>query len=88
MMTVDAACRRYLQIRELEDAVVRAEASIEDVVNEIADAEERLSELRKAKSALLKTIREAARDEGQLPLFDVAACLSVLPAGHEREAVR
>lgn len=88
MISVDVACRRYLQIHELEDNVLRCEASINEVQKEIDDAEERLKELRKAKSELLKEMRAAARDEGQLPLFDVTQRLSVARAGHETEAHR
>jgi len=83
MMSVDTACRRYLQIKELEATVSLTEASILDVQKEIDDAEERIGELRKTKSELMKELRAAARDEGQLPLFDVARCLSVTKAGHE-----
>lgn len=88
MITVDKACRRFLQIHELEQHIERAEASIADVQREIADAEDRLTELRKTKADLMKELRTAARDEGQLPLFDVAERLSVAKAGHEHEATR
>lgn len=88
MMTVDTACRRYLQIHALERTVRLTEESIEQVQKEIDEAGERLSELRSTKSKMLKEIREAARDEGQLPLFDVPATLSVTKAGHETEVLR
>lgn len=84
MMTVDTACRRYLQIAELERTVQLTEESIAEVQKEIDDAEERLTELRKTKAELMN--RAAARDEGQLPLFDVAVRLSTAKAGHETEA--
>lgn len=83
MISVDVACRRYLQMHELESTVRLTEASILEVQKEMDDAEERLSELRKVKSDLLKEMRAAARDEGQLPLFDVATRLSTAKAGHE-----
>lgn len=85
MISVEVACRRYLQIHEIEVAVRLCEASILDVQKELDAAEERLGELRKTKSDLLKDMRAAARDEGQLPLFDVATRLSTAKAGHETE---
>lgn len=88
MISVDVACRRYLQVHALEESVRLCERSIHDVQKEVDDAEERLSELRKTKSELLKEMRAAAADEGQLPLFDVTAQLSTAKAGHESEAHR
>jgi dsDNA-specific endonuclease/ATPase MutS2 len=70
-LTSDRAVRRYLQIRAIEETVKKLELSIEGVQKEIDDADERLKELRKQKSELLKSMREAANDEGQLPLFGV-----------------
>lgn len=84
-MSVDTAVRRYLQIHEIESAVAECEASISEAQKELDDCEQRLHELRKTKSDLLKDMRAAARDEGQIPLFDVAAKLSVAKAGHETE---
>lgn len=69
MTKEDRAIRRYLQIAAIEATVRLTEASIEEVQKEIGDAEDRLGELRKTKSELLKEMRAAARDEGQLPLF-------------------
>jgi hypothetical protein len=52
------------------------------VQKEIDGAQERLADLRRAKNQLLKDIRAAARDEGQLPLFeDFSHALSVCPTG-------
>lgn len=68
-LTSERAVRRYLQIAAIEVTVEKLEASIEDVEHEIDDAQTRLSDLRKQKSELLKTMRGAARDDGQLPLF-------------------
>lgn len=70
MTKEERAVRRYLQISNLERGVRLTEDSIEEVQREIDDGEQRLSELRKTKSELMKELRAAARDEGQLPLFD------------------
>lgn len=70
MTKQERAVRRYLQIAAIEQTVRLTEASIDEVQKEIADAEDRLGELRKTKSELMKEMRAAARDEGQLPLFD------------------
>lgn len=67
-MTEDRAAKRYYQIRALEQAVTSCEGSMVDVEREIDEANERLSELRATKRSLLKEMREAARDESQLPL--------------------
>lgn len=69
-LTSERAVRRYLQIRAIEETVEKVEVSIDDVQKEIAAAEDRLGELRRTKSDLMKSMREAAKDEGQLPLFD------------------
>lgn len=66
----DRAVRRFLQIAALEDSVKLTESAIDDVQKELADAEDRLGDLRKQKSDLMKEMRAAASDEGQLPLFD------------------
>lgn len=68
-MKSERAIRRYLQIASLEKAIRLTEGSIEDVQKEIGDAQDRLSELRRTNRALMKDLRAAARDEGQLPLF-------------------
>lgn len=68
-LTSDRAVRRYLQIAAIEQTVEKIEVSIEEVIKEIGDAEDRLKELRASKSELMKSMREAAKDEGQLPLF-------------------
>lgn len=79
-MHTDRAVKRFLQIAALEQTVELTETSIRDVQREIDDAETRLQELRKTKSELLKEMRDAAKDEGQLPLFDdVAAALNRFP---------
>lgn len=88
MISVDVALRRYLQIHEIETTIRLTEGSILEVQKEIDEAEQRLGELRKVKSDLLKDMRAAARDEGQLPLFDVNEKLSRARAGHETEAHR
>lgn len=76
-MKADRAVKRYLQIQAIEVTVEAVEGSIDEVQKEIEEAEERLGELRKQKTELMKQMREAARDEGQLPLFaDVEAALA------------
>lgn len=82
MITPDRAARRYLQINELEATVRTTEEAIDQVQKEIDDAQERLADLRREKRQLLEHIRTAARDEGQLPLFDdFPHALSVCPTG-------
>lgn len=84
MISIDKAARRYLQIKGLEDSISLTESSIGEVQKELEDCETRLQELRKAKSDLLKSMRAAARDEGELPLFDnLDHALSTAQAGHE-----
>lgn len=79
-MKSDRAIRRYLQIQAIEVTLEGVEGGIDQVQREIADAEDRLGELRKQKSELVKEMRAAARDEGQLPLFDdVTAALEQGP---------
>lgn len=85
-LTNDRAVRRYLQVRVIEETVEKLEASIEDVVKEIDDANDRLRDLRKQKNELLKTMREAAKDEGQLLLFG-ALLSDLLELGVPREYV-
>ena len=86
-MKSDRAIRRFLQIAALEQTLELTETSIRDVQREIDDATDRLSELRKTKSALLKEMRDAAKDEGQLPLFDdVGTALEQFPLMQALEA--
>lgn len=86
MITLDKAARRYLQINALEAAVRTTEAAVDQVQKEIDDAQERLADLRRQKRQLLEDIRLAARDEGQLPLFDnfshaLSVCETAATAG-------
>lgn len=83
MIEKERAARRFLQIAALEETVRITEAAIVDVEREIAEAEERRSELRRTKRDALEDIRRAARDEGQVPLlpFDLDAALSVARVG-------
>lgn len=69
-LTNERAVRRYLQIAAIEVTVEKLEGSIEQVQREIDDAQDRLKEMRSQKSELMKAMRDAAKDEGQLPLFD------------------
>jgi hypothetical protein len=70
MISIDRAARRYLQIAAFEETVRLTEAAILDVEKEIEEAEARRAELRRTKRDALEDIRKAARDEGQLPLFE------------------
>lgn len=80
MIDHDRAARRYFQIRDVEASISLVEKSIADVQTEIDDAEGRLHELRAQKTALGKEMREAARDEGKLPLIDLMADTDVAGA--------
>lgn len=77
-MNIQRAAQRYAQIAELEQAVEKCEASIEDVQKQIDAAAEQLGELRKTKAALMKDMRAAARDEGELPLIDLMEMLATI----------
>lgn len=82
MIAKDRAASRFLQIAELEESVRRIEAAIPKVEHEIQEARERLSALRREKTEALDNIRQAARDEGQLPLhFDLDHALSIARIG-------
>lgn len=72
-LTTDRAVRRFLQIAAIEQTVEKIEASIGAVAKELEDAEERLKELQSQRREQLALMRAAAKDEGQLPLFDVLA---------------
>lgn len=83
MISVDRAARRYIQIQAIEASIRLVEGSIEDVQKEVDDAAERLKELRKEKAELMKQLRATARDEGELPLFDLVEKLSdAMPRPH------
>jgi hypothetical protein len=62
-MTQERAATRFHHIAILERQLARTCA-------EIADCKDHLKELKKRESALIDRIRCAARDEGELPLFD------------------
>lgn len=82
MIAKDRAAWRFLQIAELEESVRRIEAAIPKVERELQEVRERLSALRREKNEALDTIRQAARDEGQMPLdFDIDHALSVARVG-------
>jgi predicted nucleic acid-binding Zn-ribbon protein len=75
-LTAERAVRRFLQIQTIEQTVKDLEARILDKQKQLQQGEEELGELRKSKSDLMKQMREAANDEGQLPLFEEElACL-------------
>lgn len=84
MIDIHRAAARYLQINALELTIRQTEDAIGEVEKEIADAEERRSELRRVKRDALDEIRKAALDEGQLPLpllDDLHHNLSVVRTG-------
>jgi len=63
-MTDDRAARRYHHIATLERQLSITHANI-------ATAKAHVSELREQERGLIQRIRAAARDEGELPLFDL-----------------
>lgn len=75
-MNTDRAARRYVQIATIEQAVVACEHSIETVQKSIDELSEQLFELRKTKASLMKDMRMAARDEGDLPLIELMETLA------------
>lgn len=83
MIAIDVAAKRFLQMHALEAEVSQTETAIADQQREIAELEDCVSELRTKRTELLKELRAAARDEGQLPLFDLATMCSTAKAGHE-----
>jgi uncharacterized membrane protein len=60
----ERAARRFSQM-----AVLERQISIKST--EIASCKDHLKELQGAKEGLLQRLRAAARDEGELPLFDL-----------------
>lgn len=74
-MDHDRAARRYFQIREIERALSLTEEETLKAESERKEVEDRISELRATKRALQKDMRDAARDEGQLPLIDMMEAL-------------
>jgi hypothetical protein len=63
-VTEERAARRFHQMAALERQVaIRSK--------EIAECKSHLKELSESKEGLLLRLREAARDEGELPLFDM-----------------
>lgn len=63
-ITDERAARRYHQMAMLERVL-----SLK--VGEIAAASEHLKELKKEHDGLVMRLRASARDEGELPLFDL-----------------
>jgi hypothetical protein len=63
-MNIDHAARRYHQIASLERKLT-LQAGV------IRDAKAHVKDLEKDYDAILFDIREAARDEGELPLLDM-----------------
>lgn len=77
-MNFNRAAARFVQIAEIEQTLQTTEQSIAGVQHEIDQAEERLHELRKVKNELLRDLRTAARDEGELPLVDLMERLAAM----------
>lgn len=63
-ITQERAARRFSQIATLERQICLRS-------KEIAECKDHYKELRESKEGLLLRLREAARDEGELPLFDL-----------------
>lgn len=63
-ITQERAARRFAQI-----AVLERQMSI--IQREIAECQDHLKDLRKAYDGLLQRVRTAARDDGELPLFNL-----------------
>jgi hypothetical protein len=63
-ITEERAARRFHQI-----AVLERQVSVK--TTEIAACKDHFKELNEAKDGLLMRLREAARDEGELPLFNL-----------------
>lgn len=63
-ITEERAARRFHQMAVLERHIALR-------TGEIAAAKDHLKELNESKEGLLLRLREAARDEGELPLFDL-----------------
>lgn len=62
-LTQDRAARRFHQIASFE-------SRIQNKLVELADAKAGVKELSDEYEALMKGLRMAARDEGELPLFE------------------
>ena len=62
-VTSDRAARRFFQIRHMERNLVKLD-------KKIADAKDKLATLKEQHGAQVLAILAAARDEGDLPLFD------------------
>ena len=63
-ITQERAAQRFHQIAVLERQLILKSS-------EIAGVKDHLKELTEAKDGLLMRLREAARDEGELPLFSL-----------------
>jgi predicted RNase H-like nuclease (RuvC/YqgF family) len=61
-MTQERAANRFHQIASLERELVAK-------LREVADAQAELKEQKEQADALIRRLRQAARDEGELPLF-------------------
>ena len=63
-ITQERAAQRFHQIAVLERQVARTH-------QELVAAQDEVKDLRKAYESLVDRLRTAARDEGELPLFDL-----------------
>jgi len=63
-ITDERAARRFHQI-----AVLELQLAVK--CGEIAQAKDHIAALNRAKDGLMERLRAAARDEGELPLFDL-----------------
>ena len=64
IMTEERAARRFHQMARVEREIILKN-------NEIAESKAHLKELTEERDGLIKRLRGAARDEGDLPLFDL-----------------
>jgi hypothetical protein len=62
-ITQEVAARRFHQMASIERAIVTK-------ISEINDCKAHLKELTDQREGLMLKLREAARNEGELPLFD------------------
>ncbi len=69
---IDRAARRYCQIHGLEREMEITEASIKEALQHVTDAKNVVKELREKRASLLVDLLKAARNEGDLPLLDLA----------------
>lgn len=63
-ITQERAARRFHQVAVLE-------RRLQKIISDVVQCREHLKELKEQQEALVDRMRIAARDEGELPLFDL-----------------